>query len=98
MIHASNGKKAVELFIQHRDEIDLVLMDIQMPIMDGFTATQKIKEIQPQIPIIAQTAYAYSTEIELSRKAGCSDYIVKPIQQDILIQKINQFISHKNNL
>jgi len=98
IIHASNGKKAVELFIQHRDEIDLVLMDIQMPIMDGFTATQKIKEIQPQIPIIAQTAYAYSTEIELSRKAGCSDYIVKPIQQDILIQKINQFISHKNNL
>lgn len=95
IIHASNGKNAVELFTQHSDEIDLVLMDIQMPIMDGFTASQKIKEINPNIPIIAQTAYAYSTEIELSRKAGCSDYIVKPIQQDILIHKINQFISHE---
>jgi hypothetical protein len=67
-------------------------MDIQMPVLDGFTATQLIKEINPDVPVIAQTAYAYSTELELSKKVGCVDYIVKPIQQDELLKKIVKYV------
>lgn len=98
LLHAHNGKEAVEIFRNKIQQINLVLMDIQMPIMDGFTATQKIKALNPEIPVIAQTAYAYSTEIELSKKAGCSDYLVKPIQQEQLIKKIAEFASTKNEL
>lgn len=98
LLHARNGKEAVEIFTDNINKINLILMDIQMPIMDGFSATQKIKAIKPEVPIIAQTAYAYSTEIELSKRAGCSDYLVKPIQQEQLIKKIIEFASTKNGL
>ncbi|NSW45002.1 MAG: PAS domain S-box protein [Bacteroidales bacterium] len=91
LIHARNGKEAVELFTEKMEQINLVLMDIQMPIMDGFVATQKIKILKPDIPVIAQTAYAYSTEIEMSKQVGCSDYIIKPIELEVLIQKIEQY-------
>jgi len=91
LIHARNGKEAVELFNQKMEQINLVLMDIQMPIMDGFTATKKIKELNSDIPVIAQTAYAYSTEIEMSKQVGCSDYIVKPIELEVLIEKIKRY-------
>lgn len=98
LLHAHNGIEAIEIFSANIDQINLVLMDIQMPIMDGFSATQKIKALKPEIPVIAQTAYTYSTEIELSKRAGCSDYLVKPIQQELLIEKIKEFTSTKNEL
>lgn len=95
IIHAKNGQEAVDLFKNNINSIDIILMDIQMPILDGFSATMLIKELKPEVPVIAQTAYAYSTEIDLSKKAGCSDYLVKPIQQELLIEKIATFTSTK---
>ncbi len=92
LIIAHNGREAVSLFKEHAETIDIVLMDIQMPDIDGFTATRLIKETNPAVPVIAQTAFAYSTEQELSKKAGCVDYLVKPIQQEELINKIAQYI------
>ena len=78
IIHAENGKDAVKLFRTNPD-IDLVLMDIRMPIMDGIEATTQIKNIDSDIPIIVQTAFTMSSEKEKSFKAGCDDYISKPI-------------------
>ena len=78
IIHATNGKKAVE-FVQSTDNIDLVIMDIQLPVMDGLEATKLIKKIKPHLPVIAQTAYAMAGDKEKMKKAGCDDYIPKPL-------------------
>ncbi len=78
IIHAENGKEAIKYYKMNPD-VDLILMDIRMPIMDGIEATTQIKQINPNIPIIVQTAFTMSTEKEKSFKAGCDDYISKPI-------------------
>ena len=78
IIHAENGKDAVKFFKMNPD-IDAILMDIRMPVMDGIEATTQIKQINPNIPIIVQTAFTMSSEKEKSFKAGCDDYISKPI-------------------
>ncbi len=87
IIRAKNGKEAVDLVCKI-SEISLVLMDIQMPVMDGYESTRIIKKMKPGLPVIAQTAYALATEKEMSFKAGCVDYITKPIDQHKLLQKI----------
>ncbi len=92
IIRARNGKEAVDIFKQSQCQINIVLMDIQMPVMDGFEAIKLIKEINPNIPIIAQTAYAYASEEEQCRRAGCCEYLVKPINQSDLIEKILLYI------
>jgi PAS domain S-box-containing protein len=85
ILHAKDGKEAVELVQQH-PEISLVLMDIKMPVMDGYAATRLIKSLQPQIPVIAQTAYAMSDDKERTINAGFDNYIAKPIIQDRFIK------------
>ena len=84
---AANGFVAVELC--KRKNIDLVLMDIKMRGMNGYEATQKIKSMYPDMPVIAQTAYAMSEDIDKLMKAGCNDYIVKPIKSSELLPLIN---------
>lgn len=76
---------------QHPD-IDLVLMDIKMPVMDGYEATRQIKKFRPGLPIIAQTAYALEGDLEISIAAGCDDYISKPLNKVILINCLNKFL------
>lgn len=88
IIRAHNGKEAVDIFKQQQCQINIVLMDIQMPVMDGFEAIKLIKEINPHIPIIAQTAYAYASEEEQCRRAGCCEYLIKPLNQSDLLEKI----------
>jgi CheY-like chemotaxis protein len=78
IIHAENGKEAVKLFRTNPD-IDIILMDIRMPVMDGIEATTQIKQIDRNVPIVVQTAFTMSSEKEKSFKAGCDDYISKPI-------------------
>jgi CheY-like chemotaxis protein len=95
ILHARNGEEALKIFLDHKDNIDLILMDIQMPLMDGFQATAEIRKYNKEVPIIAQTAYAYSKEIELSKSVGCNDYIVKPIQQEELLTKIKEYVKTK---
>lgn len=91
LIWAQNGLDALEKFNLNRD-IALVLMDIKMPEMDGLTAAAKIKEIDSSIPIIAQTAYAMSEDKNKCLKAGCDDYLTKPINHKLLLTTIEKYI------
>ncbi len=88
---AKNGVEAVE-YVQNHPDIDLVLMDMKMPLMDGFTATKKIKKLRPEIKIIAQTAFAIQGDKEEALKAGCDDYISKPINATDLLKKMNDLL------
>jgi len=91
IIHARNGQDAVDLFKENQ-KIDLVLMDIKMPIMDGYEATRIIKELNPSIPIIAQTAYALAGEKDKIIEAGCDDYLSKPIKPVSMFKLLTQFL------
>jgi len=82
ILWARNGKEAVEMC--RTNKIDAVLMDIRMPIMDGYEATQEIKKNKKDLPVIAQTAYALKGEREKSLAAGCDAYISKPIDANEL--------------
>ena len=74
---------------------DLILMDLGMPVMDGWEATRRIKanDALKQIPIIAVTSHAMVGDEIDARKAGCDDYLPKPIDEDLLLQKIKKFLS-----
>jgi PAS domain S-box-containing protein len=89
VIRATNGKEAVEKCLSDHS-IDLVLMDIKMPVMDGYTAVKLIRESMPDIPIIAQTAYTddktYATD------CGCTGFISKPFDKKSLLRVIHEFI------
>lgn len=91
IIHAENGKDAIKFF-KNNPDIDLILMDIRMPIMDGIEATTQIKQIDGNIPIIVQTAFTMSSEKEKSFKAGCDDYISKPINIKELYATVCKYI------
>ncbi|MBN2523344.1 MAG: PAS domain S-box protein [Bacteroidales bacterium] len=88
---ASNGEQAVDIVRQNMN-IDLVLMDIKMPLMNGYDATKKIKELKPQLPVIAQTAYVSPLDKQKSMNAGCDDYIAKPINKDTLLNIIQKYL------
>jgi CheY-like chemotaxis protein len=87
VLYARTGYEAVETCRVHSD-IDLVLMDMKMPKMDGYEATRLIRKFNKEVLIIAQTAYGLSGDKEKAIEAGCNDYIAKPINQGILIKKI----------
>ncbi|WP_319589445.1 response regulator [uncultured Draconibacterium sp.] len=87
---ASNGKEAIEK-CRTQLEIDVVLMDIKMPVMDGLEATKKIKESRPELPIIAVTAHAASGDEEKVRNSGCDGYIAKPIDRNKLISLLKNY-------
>jgi len=91
LVWAKTGLQAVEA-VQNNPAIDLVLMDIRMPVMNGLDATRKIKELRPNLPIIAQTAYAMDGDRENSIEAGCDDYISKPINLKLFIELIAKYL------
>ena len=72
-------------------DIDLILMDIGMPIMDGYEATRQIREFDKQVIIIAQTAYGLANDREKALQSGCNDYISKPINKEELYGLINKY-------
>jgi two-component system cell cycle response regulator DivK len=80
------------MYDEYRGRLNLVLMDIRMPEIDGYECTRIIKEKDPGIPVIAQTAYAMSGERDQSMEAGCDDYISKPIQVKSLIETIGRHL------
>jgi len=84
-----NGIEALE--ICKANPIDLVFMDIKMPEMDGYEATKLIKEFMPDLPVIAQTAYALPDEKQRALSAGCDNYITKPIRIAELEKMINKY-------
>jgi len=90
---ANNGQEAIEKL--KANEYNLVLMDIQMPVMDGYTAARKIRnELRSTIPIVAMTAHALPGEKEKCLSYGMNDYITKPVKQDQLRELINRFTSN----
>jgi PAS domain S-box-containing protein len=91
---ALNGIEAVEICSKNH-EISLVLMDIKMPFMNGYEATGRIKKIRPNLPIIAQTAYAMQEDRNKALQAGCDGYISKPIISSELIELIEKLTSKK---
>ncbi|MCD4772457.1 MAG: PAS domain S-box protein [Bacteroidales bacterium] len=93
ILHTKNGEKAVEICKSNPD-IDLVLMDIQMPIMDGYEAIRKIREFNKDVIIIAQTAYALQGDREKAIRIGCNDYISKPINKNKLIEIIWKYFGN----
>jgi PAS domain S-box-containing protein len=90
VFEANTGIKVIDQ-VKNHPEIDLVLMDLKMPEMDGFEATRKIKSLRPELPVIAQTAYSFNEEKEKAAQAGCDDYLSKPIKRAALIEAIYKF-------
>ncbi len=90
LIWAKNGKEVIELL--DKNIIHLILMDIQMPIMDGIQTTIEIRKKGIKTPIIIQTAYTLNNEIDKSFSAGCNDYITKPIRKDEFLTKISNYL------
>ena len=91
IIRAHNGKEAIDI-ISKSPKIDLVLMDLRMPEMDGFDATIQIKK-NYNLPVIAQTAYAVEGGKEKGLEAGCDEYIVKPINISKILAVIDKYLS-----
>jgi two-component system, cell cycle response regulator DivK len=92
IIEAENGEQALAAIAKQRP--DLILMDIQLPIMDGYTATRRIKAdpALQSIPIIAVTSYALDGEAKIAKAAGCDDYVPKPYSPRELLAKIRQYL------
>ncbi|MBK9290334.1 MAG: response regulator [Bacteroidetes bacterium] len=89
---AWHGEQAVNI-AQHESDIKLVLMDIKMPVMDGYEATKLIKTLRPDLPVIAITAYALSGDDQKAYAAGCNDYLPKPIQANLMFEKVNRLLN-----
>jgi CheY-like chemotaxis protein len=87
LLNAGDGNEAIDIVLNNPD-IDIILMDIQLPVMDGYKSTRKIREFRENIIIIAQTAYGLLGDKEKIIDAGFNDYIVKPIFSQDLIEKL----------
>ncbi len=96
LIHTTDGKETVEICKSNPD-IHLILMDIKMPVLDGYTAAKQIKKLRPQLPIIAQSAYAFKHKIEKKSQPAFDDYIAKPIDKDELKHKLMKYIGKQMN-
>jgi CheY-like chemotaxis protein len=92
VLHEITGIKAIEA-CRNNTDLDLVLMDIRMPQMDGNEATRQIRQFNKDIIIIAQIAYAFSGDCEKAIEAGCNDYISKPIDKTILYELIKKHVN-----
>lgn len=92
LIWVKNGKEAVKEALSDK-KIDLVLMDLRMPIMNGYNATKQIKLIRPKLPILAVTAYAIDGDMEKAFDFGCDEYITKPVMKAELYRKIKMFLN-----
>ena len=90
IIHAWNGIEAVDLCRNH-PEVSLILMDLKMPEMNGFEATEQIRQFRDDVPIIAITAYSGNEDKQMAHEAGCDDFITKPINKQFLLEKLTEY-------
>jgi two-component system cell cycle response regulator DivK len=92
MVEAHDGLQGVAMAAEHRP--DLILMDIQMPVLDGYEATRRIKAdpALAAIPIVAVTSYALSGDEQKARDAGCNDYIAKPYSPRQMLAKVREIL------
>ena len=92
IIRAKTGYEAIDI-IKHDTEIDLILMDIQLPDISGIEVTEKIRQFNSYLPIIAQTATKSDNEKDSIVNAGCTDVLVKPFKMEELLSKIREYLS-----
>lgn len=90
ILNAMNGDEAIEVFTNEKP--DIILMDIRMPGMDGLDATRIIRTTDQNVPIIAVTAFAMPNDEEIAMSAGCSAFVTKPYNKNLLMQKMNQLL------
>ncbi len=93
ILRAKNGQEAVDIIDEYKGGVDLILMDINMPVMDGYEAMRIIKSKHPDLPIIAQTAYTLNNDRHKCLKAGFNDYIAKPVNKVALFRMVNDNLS-----
>ena len=87
LIHAWNGEEAISLFLKHNPAA--ILMDLRMPVVDGYQAAEAIRQISATVPIIAVTAFAFAEDKHRVMSSGFTDYLSKPIQADTLNEKLH---------
>ncbi len=90
LLVATDGAQGVALAEQGRP--DLVLMDISLPVMDGFEATRRIHQAFPSLPVIGLSAHAMSGDSVKAFAAGCTDYLTKPLDEELLFKKLKQYL------
>jgi CheY-like chemotaxis protein len=88
LLVARDGAQGVA--INEQCQPDLILMDISLPVMDGYEATRKIRKSFPNLPIIGLSAHAMQGDDEKARMAGCTDYLTKPVDEDLLLAKLKE--------
>jgi len=94
ILNAGDGQEAVNVALSNPD-LDIILMDIQLPVMDGYSALSKIREFRKDLVVIAQTAYGLLGDKEKILNSGFTDYIIKPILSQNLIEKLVSNLSRK---
>ena len=94
LLNAGDGQEAIDIALDNPD-IDIILMDIQLPVMDGYKSAEKIREFRENIIIIAQTAYGLMGDKEKIIDSGFNDFIIKPIFANVLIDKLVASLTRK---
>lgn len=90
LLVAKDGAEGVRMAEQYRP--DLILMDISLPVLDGYEATRQIRTTMTSTPILGLSAHAMSGDAEKAKEAGCNDYLTKPVDEDLLIQKLKEYL------
>lgn len=96
LIFAHNGREAVD--IVRTEKVDLVLMDLKMPVMNGIEATRKIREFNSTLPIVVLTAYAFDQDRNRVKEAGCNAFLAKPVHHKELLETIARFLGERINV
>jgi two-component system cell cycle response regulator DivK len=91
LLTARDGAQGVALAEQ--EQPDLVIMDIALPVMDGYEATRRIRSKFPSMPILGLSSHAMPGDAEKAKAAGCNDYLTKPIDEDLLKQKLRHYLA-----
>jgi CheY-like chemotaxis protein len=90
LLVAKDGAQGV--LLARQNEPDLVLMDMSLPVMDGYEATRNIRKTSQSLPIIGLSAHAMQGDAEKAKSAGCTDYLTKPVDEDLLLQKLKEYL------
>lgn len=91
ILHAKDGLQAIEI-CRANDDIDLVLMDLKMPNMNGFEAATQIRRLRPDLPTIAETGFSMNSDIENALQAGCNEVVIKPISMASMICVLSKYL------
>jgi two-component system, cell cycle response regulator DivK len=92
LVNTLDGKQTIEALKKYPNAA-LILMDLKMPVMDGYIATREIRKFNKNIPIIAQTAYALSGDSKKAMDAGCNDYVTKPVKKEDFLMKVDKWLN-----